>query len=219
MSLKRRFAYLLLGQILTAVGVVGMVQANIGLEPWSCLHKGLSLVTPISFGGCSIVVAVVVMLLACLLKEPIGVGTIVNSVAPGILIDLIDATGLIPQATTMVGSLLLLFAGAFLLALGTYYYMSAGMGSGPRDSLMVALARVFHTLPGPCRAVTDCTALLLGWLLGAQVGLGTLLTAVGFGPLVQLTFQLFHFDPKAVKQDNLTDTFALLRGKATEEIR
>ncbi len=210
----KRLIYLALGQVITALGVVAMLRADIGLEPWSCLHQGLSKVTGIPFGACSIVVAAVVFLIALLLREPVGLGTLINSVVPGILIDLLDGMGLIPTMRHLWSGTLMLLAGAALLALGTYFYMAAAMGAGPRDSLMVAFARVFRADPGVCRTVLDLTVVVVGFLMGGKVGLGTLLAALLLGPCLQFFFRVFHYDPKAVPQTNFAELWADLRAAA-----
>ncbi|MDD5938035.1 MAG: hypothetical protein PUC36_03380 [Clostridiales bacterium] len=212
MSYRKRVFCLILGQIVSAIGIVGMVQANIGLDPWNCLHQGLSNVTGLSFGTCTILVGAAAILISFLLKEPLSLGTVVNVICPGLLIDGIQALRLIPLMTTLRGGILMMLGGQAVLALGTYFYMAAAMGAGPRDSLMVAVSRPLHMAPGTCRTILEITAVGLGWLMGAKVGVGTLLSALTIGLFLQVVFNLFRFDPKTVQHDSFAQLWTAFRG-------
>lgn len=202
MNYKKRGVYLALGQLVSAVGIVAMVQANIGLDPWNCLHQGLSLVSGLSFGVCSIVVGAAATLAAFLLKEPLGLGTLINVIVPGLLIDLLQYTALIPQMHGFFGGVLMMLVGQGVLALGTYFYLAAAMGAGPRDALMVSLSRALNMAPGACRTILEISAVALGWLMGAKVGAGTILSALTIGPTIQGVFTLFRYDPRMVEHMN-----------------
>ncbi len=204
----------MVGQVVSSIGIVAMYQANIGLDPWSCLHQGLSNVTGLSFGFCSILVGIAATLISFFLKEPLGLGTIANVIFPGLLIDLIQSLRLIPSMEHLWSGVLMMLAGQTILALGTYYYMAAAMGAGPRDSLMVAVSRPLGVVPGTCRTILEITAVLLGWLMGAKVGAGTVLSAFTIGFFLQGAFDLFRYDPKAVHHTSLTESWQAFRQRA-----
>lgn len=212
MNYGKRTLYLILGQVVSAIGIVGMVQANIGLDPWNCLHQGLSNITGLSFGVCTILVGVTAILISFLLKEPLGLGTVVNVLCPGLLIDLIQYLHLIPRMNGLWSGIAMMLAGQALLALGTYYYMAAAMGAGPRDALMVAVSRPLRRSPGLCRSALEVLAVLLGWRMGAKVGVGTVLSAVTIGFFLQGVFSLFHYDPKTVRHAGFAELWTALRG-------
>ncbi|MEA4954254.1 MAG: hypothetical protein VB096_01890 [Pseudoflavonifractor sp.] len=215
MSYRKRTIYLILGQVVSAIGIVGMVQANIGLDPWNCLHQGLSNVTGLSFGICTILIGTCAILISFLLKEPLGLGTVVNVLCPGLLIDLIQHFHLIPRMNGLWSGIAMMLAGQAVLALGTYYYMAAAMGAGPRDSLMVAVSRPLHLSPGLCRSALEVLAVFLGWLMGAKVGVGTVLSALTIGFFLQGVFALFHYDPKAVHHASFSELWAVFHGWVT----
>lgn len=200
MGYPKRLAYLLLGQVVSAVGIVAMVQANIGLDPWNCLHQGLSNVTGIPFGTCSILVGATATLVAFLLKEPLGLGTVVSVVVPGVLINLLQDWALIPQMQQLWSGALMMLAAQVVLALGTTCYMAAALGAGPRDALMVSVSRAMRVAPGLCRTALEVAAVALGWGMGAKAGVGTVLAALTIGPILQGVFHLFRFDPRAIRQ-------------------
>ena len=211
MSLKKRTLYLALGQVVSALGIVAMVQANIGLDPWNCLHQGLSNLTGLTCGTCTILVGATAILLSALLKERLGFGTLVNVLVPGVLIDLIQAWHLIPQMNGMLSGVLMMLGGQAVLALGTYFYMAAAMGAGPRDALMVAVSRPLHLPVGVCRTILEVMAVLLGWRMGAKIGMGTVLSALTIGVFLQGAFALFHFDPKTLHHDSFAELWQAVR--------
>lgn len=198
MNYPRRILFLILGQVVSAVGIVALYQANIGLDPWNCLHQGLSILTGLSFGTCTIIVGMCAVGISFLLRETLGWGSVINVICPGLLIDLIQSLRLIPLMDSFWPGFLMLLVGEAITAWGTYYCIAAEMGSGPRDSLMVAVARPLHIQAGPCRILLEVLVTFLGWLLGAKVGFGTVFSALTFGLFLQAFFLLFHFDPKAV---------------------
>ena len=212
-SYPARILRLMLGLVVSAVGIVMTVQANIGTEPWSVLHQGLSNVAHISFGNASVVVGVVAILLSLLLGEQIGVGTVANITLTGLMLDAILSTGLIPCQHSFLPGLLMLVAGLELITLGTWLYMSSELGSGPRDALSVGLAKLTHRSTGFCRSCMELIAITVGWATGGQFGVGTVISAIGIGVLFQLNFKLLHFDPTAIRQENLRDTAQVIRSK------
>lgn len=85
-----------------------------------------------------------------------------------------------------------------------------GLGCGPRDALMVALGKRFSKAPiGLVRGLLEGSVLLIGWLLGAKVGLGTVIAVFGIGIIIEYTFKLFRFDVKGVQHENLLDTIRI----------
>lgn len=202
----RLFHAAVTGQVLTALGVVCMLRANIGLEPWSVLQQGMSDTLGITFGAANVIVGVAVILLALALGETIGVGTLFCVFVTGVAIDLIQWLDFIPVQSGLLPGTIQLLTGLELLALGTWAYMREGLGSGSRDALMVALARRTGRLAGSCRSCAEGLAILSGWLLGGQVGLGTVVAMVGIGALIDLNFHLLRFDPKAVRHETLAET-------------
>ena len=208
-----RIARLAGGSALTALGVVAQLQANIGLEPWSIFQQGLQYTVGVSFGVASMLVGGAAIGIAMLLGEPFGFGTLGNTVICGVLIDWFCALDLIPLSTGPLMSAALLLGGMELIALGTRLYMSSCLGAGPRDSLTVALVRRTGFSVGLCRTSMEVLVTLTGWLMGGQLGIGTLVTAAGFGFLLDANFRLSHFHPTQCRQENVTETLRRLRAR------
>lgn len=202
----RRIGLLLAGLLVSSVGITMMLQANVGLEPWSVLQQGIAQTCGITYGLSSILVGAAVILIAIACGERVGLGTVANIILCGIFIDTLLALGWIPLMTGLASGVLMLLAGLELLALGTWMYMRSALGSGPRDALMVAMARKTGRSVGLCRAAVELVIIFVGWRLGGQVGLGTVISALGLGTLFNLNFALLRFDAAALHQEDLAET-------------
>lgn len=211
----RRMLRLVAGMAVSAVGVTLMLQANIGLEPWSVLQQGMSQSWGITFGTASMIVGAAAIGIAVVCGESLGIGTIVNIVICAIFIDALLWLNRIPQMTELLPGILMLLAGLELLTLGTWLYMKSALGSGPRDALMVALARRTGRSVGLCRILVEICAIIAGYFLGGQVGIGTVISAFGFGTLVNVNFGLLRFDAAGLHQENIAETLQRMRGDGT----
>lgn len=207
----RRLLWLVAGMWVSAVGIAMMLQANVGLEPWSVLQQGLAQTIGITYGTASMIVGAAAIGAAMLCGESFGFGTIINIILCAVFIDGLLWLGWIPPARTMASGILLLLAGLELLVLGTWMYMKSALGAGPRDALMVALARKTGRSVGLCRATVEVFVIIAGFLLGGQVGIGTVICAVGLGSLFNLNFHLLHFRAAELHQENMAETLQNLR--------
>ena len=196
-ELKQRLPRLTIGLILFGVGVAMQVVSGLGLSPWEVLHQGISQRTGIPLGTVGIITGFIVLILWVPLRERFGIGTIVNVVLIGVVIDLSlliapeSVNGLVLRSALMVGGILMIGA-------GTGLYIGAGLGPGPRDGLMTGLARLEVNI-AVARFGIEISVLVLGWLLGGTVGIGTALFAFGVGPLVAVFLPMFSVD--AVKEE------------------
>lgn len=206
-----RLSSLVFGLFLFAVGIVLTMQANVGYAPWDVFHAGLARVSGISIGIVSIFVGLAILVVVLLLGERFGLGTVLNMVLIGLFIDLLLGPVAVPRSSVWYLSWPMLIGGLFVIALGSFFYIRSGFGAGPRDSLMVALARRTRWPVGVCRAGVELAAVGGGWLLGGPVGVGTVVAAFAVGFCVQITFRLLRFDPKAVRHESLAETVLALR--------
>ena len=209
----RRMGKLLFGLFLFALGIVVTMKANLGFGPWEVFHQGISLKVGLSIGNVSILAGLLICVLVFLAGEKLGLGTLLNMVLIGFFMDRILALGIIPRMTGFLPGLLMMFAGLFIISLASYFYMGSGFGAGPRDSLMVALERKTGLAVGLCRGIVEGSAVLLGWLLGGPVGLGTVLSAFGIGFCIQVVFRSLGFDARTVQHETLEVTFRKLLPK------
>jgi uncharacterized membrane protein YczE len=180
---RRRVPRLVAGLTLCGLGIAFMVAADLGLAPWSVLDQGISEHTGIPIGTVSIIVGALVLLAWLPLRERPGLGTVLNAVLIGTIIDL--ALLVLDTPGSLAGRLAYLALGVFLWGPGTGFYIGASLGPGPRDGLMTGLAARGVGSIRVVRTGIELTALATGWLLGGSVGLGTVAFAVTIGPLVQ----------------------------------
>lgn len=178
----RRLPQLLFGLVLCGVAFGLIVRADLGLDPWDVLHQGLSDHLGLSIGNVSVLVGLVVLLGWIPLKERIGLGTVLNTVVIGLVMDLV--LRLLPAADTDATRWTMLAIGLVVAGPGVGLYIGARLGPGPRDGIMTGVAQ-----RGPSirlvRTLIELAALGLGWALGGTVGVGTLLFALTIGPNVQ----------------------------------
>jgi uncharacterized membrane protein YczE len=181
-NLARRLIQLIAGLVLFGVGIGLMLQSGFGVPPWDVLHQGLAIHFGLTVGTWSIIVSFVILLLWLPLRERFGIGTILNAVIIGLMIDATAAV--VPQAEQTVTAGVMLIAGILLMGLASGLYIGANLGPGPRDGLMTSIAR-----RGPSirltRSILELVVLVSGWLLGGTLGIGTVVFVFLIGPLVQ----------------------------------
>lgn len=190
-DLRRRLPRLLVGLVLFGMGIAFMVRADLGLSPWDVLHQGVARRTALTIGTVSIITSGCVLLLWVPLRERLGIGTLLNAVGIGLVVDL--TLWLVAPVEGLLPRVALLAAGPVLVGAGSGLYIGAGLGPGPRDGLMTGLARRGLAV-GPVRGGIEVTVLLLGWVLGGTVGVGTVIFTLTIGPLVALFLRWFAID-------------------------
>jgi uncharacterized membrane protein YczE len=190
---------LVFGLALFAGGIVAMLETGLGLSPWDVLSQGIAERTALSFGTANVAVALLVLLLAWRLGARIGPGTVANAVLIGFFVDVFVATGAFePVADAPLGVRAAVLVGAILvIGAGSAFYIGAGMGAGPRDSLMLVSSARSGRRIGVVRAAIEIGVTVLGFALGGTVGVGTVAFAFGIGPSVELAFWLLARTPWA----------------------
>lgn len=195
-------------------GIYLGIHANVGLAPWDAFASGLAKTLNSSYGTMNVAVGLAVLLLSVgVFKEKFGIATPLNAVLIGMGVDVIESWNLVPYLDHFFPGVLLLLAGQFCICVGTVLYIPLALGGGPRDSLMLALAKKFPRVKiGMIRGCIEGAVLFLGWILGAKVGIGTVIAVFGIGSMLQLTCALFHSNLKGVVHESCLDT--LRRWKA-----
>lgn len=198
-SVAVRVASLLFGLFLFALGIVFLLQSELGLSPWDVLNQGVSERTSLSFGTANVVIALLVLVLAWALGARIGPGTLANAVLIGLLVDgLLRLNAIDALSETQLGiRVALMVSGIVVIGIGSAFYIGAGLGAGPRDSLMLVAARRGGARIGVVRAVIEVFVTAIGFALGGTVGIGTLAFAFGIGPVVEVAFKALERSPLA----------------------
>lgn len=188
--MTRRITQLLVGLFLYGFGIALMVRGAIGVAPWDVLTQGIALQTGWSFGLITNVVGVLVLLLWIPIRQKPGIGTVLNVllVGPSAQVGL----WIIPEIDDLFSRVVLFAGGLAMVAIATGLYIGARFGPGPRDGLMTGIHRRWGWKIWIVRTTIEVTVLTIGWLLGGNVGIGTLAFALLIGPMVNVTLPLLR---------------------------
>ncbi|HWG27731.1 hypothetical protein [Actinospica sp.] len=193
-----RLAQLTIGLGLYGVSEAMMIAPGVGVDPWDVFHTGLARISGIAVGTVLIIVGALVLLLWIPLRQRPGIGTVANVIVIGGLVDLILPAVPAPHGLWLRWALFL--SGVVLNAVATGLYIGAGLGPGPRDGLTTALAARGHSIR-LVRTGIELSVLAVGWLLGGNVGLGTIVYAVAIGPLVHVTIPALRFSSTSQRSE------------------
>lgn len=185
----RRTAQLLVGLVLYGLAEALMIRGQIGVDPWTVFAQGIAHQTGIGIGWLTNIIGLIVLLLWIPLRQRPGMGTVLNILIIGPSIEL--GLWLVPAVDNLAVQIPLFALGLILLAVASGLYIGARLGPGPRDGLMTGIHSRFGWPIWIARTTVEITVLAVGWLLGGQVGVGTLAFALLIGPLVGRTLPLF----------------------------
>ena len=203
----KRILIATVGLIVFAFGVYLQLQADIGQAPWNALNQGLSMHLPITYGTACNLVACCIVLVDLALHEPIGIGMILDAFVIGWATNLFITLEIVPVQTSLPLQIPCHLAGMTVLCIGQLIYMKAALGCGPRDALMVALGKRFTKVSvGTVNMCIFIIVLAGAFLLGAPIGIGTVLAVAFLGPLMDLVFRIAHFDARSVQHESLLQT-------------
>jgi uncharacterized membrane protein YczE len=194
----RRFAQLICGLVLYGATASMLVLGGLGLDPWDVLHQGLSRSLGLGIGTWAILVSFVVLLGWVPLRQRPGVGTVLNVVVVGAVIDLVLALASPPHA--LWARIALLLGGVAGNGLATGLYIGAGLGPGTRDGLSVGIAARGHSMR-IVRTSIEATVLVTGFLLGGTIGIGTVVYALAIGPLTHQTIPALAISPGRPREE------------------
>lgn len=193
-----------LGLFVLAFGQYFCVSANIGLAPWDCLAMGLSNYIPLNFGNCCSLVSITIVIIDILMKENIGLGTVMDALLVGQYLNFFRFLNFIPEFHNPLLGVLCMAVGLFFMALGQTIYMAGGLGSGPRDSLMIAIGKRIRKVPiSVVSFMIMLVVVLVGWLMGGPIGIGTVFSVVFTGVAMQIVYMMFHIELREIVQLDL----------------
>ena len=197
LGVKRLFT-LIFGLSIFGIGEALIVQGNLGNSPWVVFADGLSRHTPLNIGWATFVTSAVVLALWIPLKEKPGFGTLANIAVIAYFLQV--GVDFIPKTHNIYTGLVMTFGGIAIVGLGSAFYITSGLGRGPRDGLMTSIHRLTGVRVGRVRMMVEVAALTVGFLLGGHVGIGTALFALLIGNSLALWFAVFHHFFNSSKQ-------------------
>jgi len=175
---------LIMGEFIFGVGDALLISAEIGNTPWTVLAEGISIITGMTVGQATFVISLVVLFLWIPIKEIPGIGTILNAIIIAATIDIM--VPILPTPDNLIIQILQVFSGIILIAIGSSMYLTANLGPGPRDGWMTGIQRVTGIPIGRVRITIELSVLIIGTLLGGNLGLGTVLFAITIGRTVAI---------------------------------
>jgi len=178
------FFMLILGLFLFGLGEALLVAAGVGVSPWTVFAQGVTRQTGWSLGWATFVISVCVLLLWIPLKRTPGLGTVFNTIIIALVLHYV--LPYLPRTDSVLVSILYASVGVLVTGAGGAIYLIANLGPGPRDGLMTGLQEITSLPIAQVRGGLELSVVLIGWLLGGTVGIGTLLFAFGIGPSLSL---------------------------------
>jgi len=203
----RQFLKILLGLSIYSFGVYLTIYANIGLAPWDSLAVGISRHVPLNYGGTMVAISLTAVILQLLLRESIGFATLFDALLTGNLTQLLCDISPYPENHSLWFGIAYMLFGFLFIALGMYVYMKVEQGCGPKDGLLIAIGKRLPKIPiGVVEILLFAFVTLIGWLLGGNVGIGTVISTFGAGAVMHLFYSIIHFEPRELKHKSIAET-------------
>ena len=192
-------------------GIYLQIEADIGFPSWNALNQGFSIVFPITYGTASILIGLSVVVIDLIMKEPIGIGTLIDAVCVGLGTDFFSMLDPVPEMDSFVLKLVVFMISLFILCIGQYMYMITGLSCGPRDAFLVAVGKRCKKISiGTVNNIISAVVLAVSWAMGATIGIGTVISVFGMGIVMDWTFKLVHFEPRSVEHESIGKTLKIL---------
>jgi len=181
-----RLFFFFIGIMVLGLGATLTIKGQrFGVGSWDVLHIGLYKNLGLSIGLWSIIIGMIIITISSIgLREFPKIGTFMNMIFVGLFIDFFN--WMIPNPTTFLVQLISFVLGVLLLAIGSGIYISANLGAGPRDSLMLLIVQKLHISIRVARTIMEVSVAVAGFLLGGPIGVGTVIMAFAIGPVMQV---------------------------------
>ena len=192
-------------------GIYLQIEADIGFPSWNALNQGFSIVFPITYGTASILIGLSVVVVDLIMKEPIGVGTLIDALCVGLGCDFFSMLDPVPEMDSFILKLAVFMLSLFILCIGQYFYMITGLSCGPRDAFLVAVGKRCKKLSiGTVNNIISAVVLFVSWMMGATIGVGTVISVFGMGIMMDWTFKMVRFEPRNVTHERIDKTLKTL---------
>ena len=210
-TVLRQWLRIIIGLVIFAFGVHLTIFANIGLAPWDCLSMGVSYHTPLNYGMSVTVISLLIICIDLLMKERIGFGTLLDALIVGNTIQFFNDVNPLPLNEGLLTGIPIMLLGFVFMAVGQWRYMSGAQCCGPRDMLLVGLGKRMPNVPsGGVQISLLAIVVLISWLLGGPVGIGTLVSVLGMGLIMQLVLNIVRFEPRSVTNRDCVEVIKIL---------
>ena len=186
--LPRKLFLTCVGVLIMGIGVSASIYSNLGTDPCTCINLGISGKTGVPYWLCQCISNAILLLFPLIFsRKLVGFGTVANMFFVGIIADTLRNTlyhSFLPAQPAIWTRIVFMLAGALILGIGASFYMVPSLGVSPYDSIPLILTEHLPFEFRWIRVAYDVTAVVIGWLLGSAVGVGTVLVAFGLGPMI-----------------------------------
>lgn len=183
-----RLTIFFIGLLFLSLGIAMIIEADLGVGAWDVLHVGLYETFGLTVGTWSIIVGLSVVLITLFIdRKIISIGTVLNMIFTGLFIDMFMY--LIPTMDNTLAQYTFLLLGIIVMGIGVGLYIAPKIGSGPRDSMLLALTRKYNWKISRVKTYMELIALTLGYFLGGPVFIGTIIVSISVGPIMQFSIK------------------------------
>lgn len=177
---------------MVALAIVLLLNARLGVAPFDVLNTGLAHAIDVSFSLMYFIDSIVFFSLGALLGGKVGAASVLGTFVIGPIIALLR--DVVPEPNPLLFRSAMLVAAVVILAAAISLVITTELGAGPAEVVMLGLIK--HGVPiVAARWISDGVPLLIGVLFGGAVGAGTVVVAVGLGPLIKLGLRLLRYTP------------------------
>ncbi|UQZ76651.1 hypothetical protein C2I17_20045 [Niallia circulans] len=178
----QRLFIFIIGLLIMSLGIVLIITANLGSAPWDVLNIGLHIQFGLTIGSWAIIVGFLILLIAAILSKKLPpFGALLNMVLVGVFIDFFLLLPFMNTPSALYQKWIMFLIGLIIMGYGMGFYISAKLGAGPRDSLMIVLSEKFGGSIARTRLWMEAIVLIIGWILGGPVSWGTIIYAALIG--------------------------------------
>jgi len=213
LAILKKQPSLILGLLLYGLGISLSITADLGVSPWSVLHMGMANYLPLTFGQAAQLTGFIIIVLTCFIKVIPGLSSLFNMYFVGLFVDVILEANILKTPNSLIGQFFMLFLGMFTIACASYFYLRVELGAGPRDGLMEGLVRLLKRPVSHVRTGIEVSVLVIGYLLGGPVGIGTVITSLFTGTIIQWVFKIGKYNPRETVHMDFIKMVKYLQGK------
>lgn len=196
---------LILGFLLISFGIYLIKKINMGMNAWGTFQLGITNITSLAYGTINILVGLVIIIISTFFKFYPGIGTILNMILVGSFINLFDKFIVFSNPDSYFLKIFILLIGLIIYSYGVFMYLSCNMGAGPRDGLMVTLVKLTNKSVFKIRTGIEITVFAFGFILGAKIGLGTVIVTLCGGWILNQIFEFHNYDTEKSRHSYLGD--------------
>ncbi len=194
-----KYGVLVLGFAIAGLGLALMLQSALGMGPWGAFQVSIAEMTGLSVGRATQLVSLLLLGVAWLLGIKPTVACFINMIMVGFAFDFF--AGIIPASNSLLMQFVFLGLGIISHAFGIALYLSTGLGSGPRESLMLGIHKRFKISIRLSRIFMDASILMVTLFSRGPIGIGTVFHTMGCGPFIQQFLQLLAQKPNRSREN------------------